>query len=61
MGTLQCHGSSRNREPSLPIASSSSRLVSAVPQSKTAIRRPGKRSVPVSVQSVPVGPYQACA
>ena len=32
--SLQCHGSSRKSEPSLPIASSSSRFGSAVPQSK---------------------------
>ena len=52
-GTLQCHGSSRKSEPSLPIASSSSRSAIAVPQSKIAITSPGKRSVPVKTQSVP--------
>ena len=41
----QCHGSSRKSEPSLPIASSSSRSGSAVPQSKIASTSPGKRSV----------------
>ena len=46
-GSLQCHGSSRKSEPSLPIASSSSRSGSAVPQSKSRDHVAGKRSVAV--------------
>ena len=45
-GLRQCHGSSRKSEPSLPIASSSSRSGSAVPQSNCASTSPGKRIVP---------------
>ena len=58
-GLWQCHGSSRKSEPSLPIASSSSRSTSAVPQSKSARTSPGKRIVAVNTQSVPVSPNQA--
>ena len=55
-GSLQCHGSSRNSDPSVPIASSSSRSGRDVPQSKSAWTSPGKRSAPVNTQSVPLGP-----
>src|SRR5207248_50206 len=58
-GSSQCQGSSRNSEPSVPIASSSSRSTIAVPQSNVAITSPGKRIVPVKTQSVPLGPYHA--
>ena len=58
-GWTQCQGSSRKSEPSLPIASSSSRSASAVAQSKVASTSPGKRSVPLKTQSVPEGPYHA--
>ena len=59
-GVRQCHGSSRKSEPSLPIASSSSRSGIAVPQSKIASTSPGNRSWPVNTQSVPVSPKNAC-
>ena len=52
-GSLQCHGSSRNSDPSVPIASSSSRSGRHVPQSKSAWTSPGKRIAPVNTQSVP--------
>src|SRR5437667_7203172 len=58
-GTLQCHGSSRKSEPSLPITSSSSRSGKAVPQSKIASTSPSNRSEPVKTQSVPVSPIHA--
>ena len=55
-GSLQCHGSSRKSEPSVPIASSSSRFGSEVPQSNNATdvarepQHPGEH---------PVGPARA--
>src|SRR5581483_4515453 len=59
-GSSQCHGSSTNNEPSLPIASSSSRSTSAVPQSNTAVTPPANASVPADTQSVPVEPSHDC-
>ena len=55
----QCHGSSRKSEPSVPIASSSSRSGRHVPQSKSARTSPGKRIEPAKTQSVPLGPTYA--
>ena len=58
-GVPQCQGSSRNSEPSVPIASSSSRFGSEVPQSKSATTSPGKRIIPANTQSVPLEPMCA--
>ena len=58
-GSWQCHGSSRKSEPSVPIASSSSRFGSEVPQSNSATTSSGNRISPVNTQSVPLEPMCA--
>ena len=58
-GVRACHGSSRNSDPSVPIASSSSRSGSDVPQSKSPKTSFGNSMLPAKTQSVPVGPMCA--